>query len=79
MAKAHVTEINFHTLATEALTCAGAWRRYAKQNVLDPAQATRAYKIAQLFTEQAELLSAMHRNRTECTQPLGRIKPGPRP
>jgi len=61
--------LDFHALAAKALTCSEQWELWAKHHGHEEEQAKRARDLAALFTQQAVILTAMHRNRTEWTTP----------
>lgn len=61
--------MNFQQLTLFALQCRDQWRAWAKREPAGSAQARHAHHLASLFEKQAEVLSAMHRNRTELAAP----------
>lgn len=62
-------EVDFMKHSTLALLCGEQWKAWAAGHEKEEGQALRAYQLAALFEQQAVILSAMHRNRTEWTRP----------
>ena len=62
-------KVDFMKHSTIALLCGEQWKAWATRHKKEEGQAVRAYQLAALFEQQAVILSAMHRIRTEWTHP----------